>query len=40
MVGGGPVNGAVCESVGADDWGADAQASVTLAKRWYGVKAA
>jgi methanogenic corrinoid protein MtbC1 len=34
MVGGGPVNGLVCEVVGADDWGADAQAAVRLAKTW------
>ena len=34
MVGGGPVNGLVCEVVGADDWGADAQAAVRLAKNW------
>ncbi len=34
MVGGGPVDGRVCEVVGADDWGADAQAAVRLAKTW------
>ncbi len=34
MVGGGPVDGRVCEVVGADDWGADAQAAVRLAKNW------
>jgi len=28
------VNGLVCEVVGADDWGADAQAAVRLAKTW------
>ena len=32
MVGGGSVNGAVCKSVGFDDWGADAQAAAPLAK--------
>jgi methanogenic corrinoid protein MtbC1 len=37
MVGGGPVNGLVCEVVGADDWGADAQAAVRLAKTWLDV---
>jgi len=39
MVGGGPVNGLVCEVVGADDWGADAQAAVRLAKNWLEVSA-
>jgi methanogenic corrinoid protein MtbC1 len=39
MVGGGPVNGLVCEVVGADDWGADAQAAVRLAKNWLEVGA-
>jgi methanogenic corrinoid protein MtbC1 len=34
MVGGGPVDGNVCKAVGADDWGADAQQTVRLAKRW------
>jgi methanogenic corrinoid protein MtbC1 len=34
MIGGGPVTGQVCEIVGADDWGADAQAAVRLAKTW------
>ncbi len=34
MVGGGPVDARVCEVVGADDWGADAQAAVRLAKTW------
>ena len=36
MIGGGPVNGGVCEVVGADDWGADAQAAVRLAQTWLG----
>jgi methanogenic corrinoid protein MtbC1 len=39
MVGGGPVNGLVCEAVGADDWGADAQAAVRLAKNWLEARA-
>jgi methanogenic corrinoid protein MtbC1 len=34
MVGGGPVDGNVCRVVGANDWGADAQAAVRLAKQW------
>ncbi len=34
MVGGGPVDARVCETVGADDWGADAQAAVRLARDW------
>jgi len=34
MVGGRPVNGPVSEFVGADGWGADAQAAVRLAKTW------
>jgi methanogenic corrinoid protein MtbC1 len=37
MVGGGPVDANVCKSVGADDWGADAQTAVRLSKQWYGV---
>ena len=28
MIGGGPVDGGVCKVVGADNWGADAQAAV------------
>ena len=39
MIGGGPVDGGVCEVVGADDWGADAQAAVKLAKTWLGIGA-
>ncbi len=39
MIGGGPVNGDVCEVVGADSWGADAQAAVRLAKTWLDVGA-
>jgi methanogenic corrinoid protein MtbC1 len=34
MVGGGPVDENVCKAVGADDWGANAQQAVRLAKRW------
>jgi len=35
MVGGGPVDGNVCKAVGADDWGANAQQAVRLAKQWH-----
>lgn len=34
MIGGGPVDAGVCRIVGADDWGADAQQAVRLAKKW------
>jgi len=34
MIGGGPVDGSVCTFVGADQWGADAQHAVRLAKDW------
>jgi len=34
MIGGGPVDGRVCEVVGADQWGADAQAAIRLCKAW------
>jgi 5-methyltetrahydrofolate--homocysteine methyltransferase len=34
MIGGGPVNGMVCQSVGADAWGRDAQAAVRIASSW------
>jgi len=37
MIGGGPVDSSVCRVVGADDWGADAQAAVRLAKTWLDV---
>jgi 5-methyltetrahydrofolate--homocysteine methyltransferase len=37
MVGGGPVDGNVCKAVGADDWGANAQQAVRLAKQWSDV---
>jgi methanogenic corrinoid protein MtbC1 len=39
-VGGGPVDGNVCKSVGDDDWGANAQQAVKLAKQWSNVAAA
>ena len=39
MIGGGPVDGNVCRAVGADDWGADAQHAVRLAKAWLGSTA-
>lgn len=34
MIGGGPIDHAVCSYTGADNWGADAQAAVRLAKEW------
>lgn len=34
MIGGGPVDATVCRVVGADDWGADAQHAVRIAKGW------
>lgn len=37
MIGGGPVDGGVCKIVGADDWGADAQAAVRLARNWLDI---
>ena len=40
MVGGGPVDGNVCKAVGADDWGANAQQAVRLAKQWSQTAAA
>ena len=40
MVGGGPVDGNVCKAVGADDWGANAQQAVKLAKQWIQTAAA
>lgn len=39
MIGGGPVDASVCRIVGADDWGADAQQAVRLAKQWLAVPA-
>lgn len=37
MIGGGPVDASVCRIVGADDWGADAQQAVRLAKQWLAA---
>jgi methanogenic corrinoid protein MtbC1 len=37
MVGGGPVDAAVCRAVGADDWGANAAIAVRLARQWLPV---
>ena len=34
MIGGGPIDETVCKYTGADNWGADAQAAVTLARGW------
>ncbi|MBI5591630.1 MAG: cobalamin B12-binding domain-containing protein [Deltaproteobacteria bacterium] len=34
MIGGGPVDQSVCNYTGADQWGADAQAAVRMAKEW------
>ncbi|MDP6175257.1 MAG: cobalamin-dependent protein, partial [Rhodospirillales bacterium] len=34
MIGGGPVDENIRKLVGADDWGADAQAAVRLARLW------
>jgi methanogenic corrinoid protein MtbC1 len=38
MIGGGPVTEKVKEYTGADAWGTDAQAAVSLANRWVEVK--
>jgi methanogenic corrinoid protein MtbC1 len=38
MIGGAPVDGEVCKFVGADEWGADAQAAVRLCKGWMEAK--
>ena len=38
MIGGGPVDANVCRVVGADGWGADAQAAVRMAKAWLEVE--
>jgi methanogenic corrinoid protein MtbC1 len=40
MVGGGPVDANVSKAVGADDWGANAQQAVRLAKQWSQTAAA
>jgi methanogenic corrinoid protein MtbC1 len=34
MIGGGPIDGRVCKVVGADQWGADAQAAIRFCKAW------
>lgn len=39
MIGGGTVNGDVCQKVGADDWGTDPVKAVRLAKQWNGATA-
>jgi 5-methyltetrahydrofolate--homocysteine methyltransferase len=38
MIGGGQVNDEIRKYTGADAYGADAMAGVTLAKEWAGVK--
>ncbi len=38
MIGGGPINEAVREYTGADAWGQDAQAAITLADQWTQLK--
>jgi methanogenic corrinoid protein MtbC1 len=37
MIGGSQVNEQICQYTGADAWGQDAMAAVTLAKNWIGV---
>ncbi len=37
MIGGGPINGTVCDDIGADDWGETAMDAATIAKQWTGV---
>ena len=34
MIGGGPVNQGVCEYVGADSWGANAQSAIQICREW------
>lgn len=36
MIGGGPVNQGVCDYVGADGWGDNAQTAVKLCREWIG----
>ena len=36
MVGGGQINEQICQYTGADAWGQDAMAAVSLAKNWIG----
>jgi 5-methyltetrahydrofolate--homocysteine methyltransferase len=38
MIGGGPVSEEVRNYTGADGYGKDAMAGVSLAKQWLGVK--
>ncbi len=37
MIGGGPINGTVCDDIGADAWGETAMDAATIAKEWAGV---
>jgi 5-methyltetrahydrofolate--homocysteine methyltransferase len=37
MIGGGQINEMICEYAGADAYGVDAMAAVTLTKKWTGV---
>ncbi len=37
MIGGGPVDANVCQTVGADDWSNDAQKAVRLANQWIAA---
>lgn len=37
MIGGGPIDANVSRIVGADNWGADAQEAVRIAKKWVGA---
>ena len=36
MIGGGQIDEHVCQYTGADGWGRDAPAAVSMAKQWYG----
>jgi methanogenic corrinoid protein MtbC1 len=37
MIGGGQINEQICQYTGADAWGRDAMAAVSLAKNWIGA---
>jgi methanogenic corrinoid protein MtbC1 len=37
MIGGGPINGLVCDDIGADAWGSNAMDAFSIAKKWVGV---
>jgi methanogenic corrinoid protein MtbC1 len=37
MIGGGQINEQICQYTGADAWGQDAMAAVSLAENWIGV---